>query len=276
MGVPTKCGAQNFTRCLYALFLIALAACSYDPESLIPKEEARFAKEFLQKLRERDYQFVRRHLRSDVEKTISRQELDELVSYFPDGPLLSTELIGSNVLVVVDESWRGNFTYEYEFKQGWVLASVVLVRADDGIEAIGIRVHRMEQSRKAAHAFTLRGKSLLHLLFLFLVVAVPLFILVTFVFCIRTPFRRRKWLWLLFILLGFGSLSLNWSTGELVVQPLKIQLLGAGVFSAGPHAPWFLSIGVPLGAMVFWFRRKRFVSENKHGQRQEVDEDPNC
>jgi len=33
--------------------------------------------------------------------------------------------------------------------------------------------------------------------------------------CIRTPIRRRKWLWIIVTILGIGKLGIDWSSGEL-------------------------------------------------------------
>jgi hypothetical protein len=65
----------------------------------------------------------------------------------------------------------------------------------------------------------------------------------------------RKWLWVLFILLGLGKLAVNWSTGEWQVMPLAVQVFSASIFSS-PYSPWILAVSFPLGAIVFLFRRR--------------------
>jgi hypothetical protein len=87
---------------------------------------------------------------------------------------------------------------------------------------------------------------------------VPVFIVVSTIVCIRTPIPRRKWLWIIFILVGFGQFELNWTTGDARLK-LGIQLLGAAATWLGPYAPMILSVSLPVGAAVFWMRRKKWL-----------------
>lgn len=84
-----------------------------------------------------------------------------------------------------------------------------------------------------------------------------MFILVTLVACIRTKMRRRKWRWILFVLVGGVSLSLNWTTGEIGFSPLSVRLLGASAMTTSAYSPWIVSISFPLGAAMFWLKRRK-------------------
>jgi hypothetical protein len=66
----------------------------------------------------------------------------------------------------------------------------------------------------------------------------------------------RKWLWILFIALGFLKLQLNETTGAWTIQPLYFLLLGAGFTKAAPATPLFLSVAFPLGAVLFLLKRR--------------------
>ena len=68
---------------------------------------------------------------------------------------------------------------------------------------------------------------------------------------------RLKFLWFLFIIVGVGKLTMNWTTGQLTTHPLAFQLLGASYFRPGLYGPWLFSASWPLGAVIFYFRRKR-------------------
>ncbi len=80
------------------------------------------------------------------------------------------------------------------------------------------------------------------------------------IICIRTPVAKRKWLWILFVLVGIGAIGVNWTTGQFSFRVATLNLLGAAAVSAGPHAPWFISVGFPLGAIMFWVKRRKFLS----------------
>ena len=103
---------------------------------------------------------------------------------------------------------------------------------ESGFEIIGLNVYQTEASQKQINAFKLSSKSVLHYLVLLAVLTVPLFIIVTLVFCIKTPILRRRWLWILFILLGIGSFSFNWTNGHYEFRILSVYLFGAAARAA--------------------------------------------
>jgi hypothetical protein len=97
-------------------------------------------------------------------------------------------------------------------------------------------------------------KWLLLNLVLALAIFLPLFSVYALILCIRTKMERRKWLWILFILCGVGKVAVNWTTGEWQVMPLAIQLFSASAVTAG-YGPWGVAVSLPLGAILFLFRR---------------------
>jgi hypothetical protein len=67
-----------------------------------------------------------------------------------------------------------------------------------------------------------------------------------------------EWLWMIFILIGIGRFPVNWTTGQWTFSPFYFLLFGAGSF-AQPYSAWLVSVAVPLGAILFLFRRKRLA-----------------
>src|SRR6185295_10348348 len=98
------------------------------------------------------------------------------------------------------------------------------------------------------------------LLFLAATIAVGAFTIGTAIFCWLSPIPRRKWLWRIFVLLAFGTLSLNWTTGEIRYQLVYLLLLGAG-FSKPFYGPALLNIGLPVGALLFWWQRRAWLKQ---------------
>ncbi|MCF7981573.1 MAG: hypothetical protein K9K86_06280, partial [Pseudomonadales bacterium] len=239
-------------------------------DNLIPKQESEFAKDYLHRLQARDFEHIKKYIDPSIEAQVTDEKLLEVAEYFPSGELLSTELIGSQVNVF-NGKWQGNFSFEYHFADGWALANVVLKKSDENLSVIGFNVYRTKASQKELNKFTLGGKTPLHYFVLVSAVLAPLFILVTTYFCIRTPIPKRKWLWVIFVLVGIGSISINWSTGQFGIQPLSIKLFSASAVAAGPFAPWIISASVPLGAIMFWFRRKGFIAAS--GANNQVNKD---
>lgn len=241
--------------------LSAIGACSYDDmaEKFIPKEESEFAKAYIEKLRAGDFEYVKSLMSQEVMLKVNDDLLSEMAGDFRDGEPKSIKIIGSQVNVFNDQ-WQGNFTFEYEFESGWNLANAALRKVGDGYEVIGLHVYQTDASLKEINAFTLSGKTFLHYIVLIAAIVIPVFVLVTVYFCVKTPMPRRKWLWVLFILFGVGAIQVNWTSGQFAFQLLSIRLFGASAVAAGPYAPWIISASVPLGAILFWFKRKKLLS----------------
>lgn len=260
-GFLFKEGVMKYLHlCVLLVVVLVLTACSYEDiaNKFIPQEESSFAKEYLQKIIDKDFSYVRSHLSAELLDQVSDEKLNEIANYFPGGELLSTEIIGSQTHTF-NNTWQGNFSYEYHFEEGWALANVVLKRENDSMNVIGFNVYQAEASQKELNAFTLSNKSLLHYATLMGTVAIPIFIIVTLIFCIRTPINKKKWLWILFVIVGFGSFSLNWTTGQYGIRPLSVNLLGAAAGATSPYSPWILTVTVPLGAIVFWIKRRKLT-----------------
>lgn len=241
--------------------LLNLSSCSYEDMAakFIPEEESGWAEDYILKLRDRDFEYVKSKLSEELRPKVTDDLLLNMVSHFRSGELISTDIIGSQVHVF-NGVWQGNFTFEIQSSDGWNLANAAFKKVNGEPEVIGLNVYRTEASQKEINAFTFSEKSVIHFVVLALAILIPIFILVTTVVCIRTPIKKRKWLWVIFILLGVSAIQLNWTTGQFGVQLISIHLFGSAATSAGPYAPWFISASIPLGAIIFWFRRKRFIT----------------
>jgi hypothetical protein len=134
--------------------------------------------------------------------------------------------------------------------------SIVIDDRPDRKSIVGFHVQMIPKSIKELNDFSLVNIDLSRQAFLILWILVPLFSIYVAVLCLRTKVRL-KFLWFLFIIIGVGKLTLNWSTGNLTTYPLAVQLLGASYFRPGLYGPWLFSVSWPLGAMIFYFRRKK-------------------
>ena len=252
---------------LLALLAAFSTKADLSDSPLVPQEEMNFAKDYLSQVRGRNFNYVLSYIDSGQ---ISEEKLEEVAAYFPSGQLLSTELVGSQVSTF-NSIWQGNFSFEYEFESGWALANVVLRRVDDKTTVIGFNVYRTEASQKELNKFILSDKTVLHYFILVLACIVTVFILITLIYCIKTPIQKRKWLWVLFVLGGIGTISINWTTGLYEFNILQYQLFGAAAIAAGEYAPWVITAGFPLGAIVFWFKRNSFIEQDKANKSSQQD-----
>jgi len=67
---------------------------------------------------------------------------------------------------------------------------------------------------------------------------------------------RRKWAWVLFVLFGVGTMTVDWTSATWGFNPVSFVLFSGGA-SAGFYGPWTISIALPLGALVYLWRRRR-------------------
>jgi len=246
--------------------LILLAGCNPNTylsnmmERMAPDDDEAFAKQYFSALRARDFDTAKRILDPQFVKPGLEANLTKVAKFLDQGDPLSVELIGCNVFFT-PEKRRSSLTYQYHFTNSWLLAAITIDTAGNNKRVFAVNVYPLPKSLGELNAFTIKGKGIQHYIMLLLAIAIPIFILVVLIDCIRTKMWKRKWLWVIFILFGFGKLSLNWTTGQFFFNLLsiQIQLFGAGCIKQGIYAPWFISISVPLGAIIFLIRRNKLA-----------------
>jgi hypothetical protein len=239
-------------------------------EKLIPKEEVEFSRKYLSLFQSRNFEEISKRLNPQLKSEKLQSQLEQVAQFFPPDPPQNIELVGSHTFKSGDK-WQANITFQYEFPSSWLIANINLERIGDGELIVnGVNVNPIHDSLENINKFTFKGKSPIHFIFLVLVGFLPLFVIFTFVVCIRTAMKKRKWLWAIFILLGFVKFSINWTSGAININPLSFQLLGAGFVSAGKFAPWIMTISIPLGALIFWIRREKMIQEQKTIERRPV------
>lgn len=96
-------------------------------------------------------------------------------------------------------------TIEYEFPGKWLLVTVMTSKEGNASTLVGFHVYRIPDSLENLNKFTLYGKgisqySILLLAVFFLIFAMPS--------SGQSP-KALKWLWVPFILTGFGRFAVN-------------------------------------------------------------------
>jgi hypothetical protein len=76
---------------------------------------------------------------------------------------------------------------------------------------------------------------------------------------VRSPLKRR-WLWVIVALIGFGKFGIEWGTGKVTQQWMAIQLFGAGIERHGLYGPWWIYLSMPGGAFLALDRRRRSLA----------------
>ncbi len=158
-------------------------------------------------------------------------------------------------------SWRyqnaesyHQLAYEVRLDDVYVVTHLVFAPQGDELALAGLHYRLFDHSLIDANAFTLDGKGGLHLLFLCGIVAMPLFVLGCMIACWRRR-PRRRWLWLLFIPISFPVFVLDWSSGQLSLQPTAFNLFGAAWRQEGLLESIRVQLALPAGALIYLIAR---------------------
>jgi hypothetical protein len=241
--------------------LLALSGCG-DPTSLIrkftPPEDEAIATNYIAKLRQNQFEPIQKDLDPSLKNVITQDTLVKMAAAIPAQDPISVKVIGAQQ-VRNPGLYRINLSFEYQFPSKWLLINVATQKRDGVSTIIGFHIYPLSDSLENLNKFTLAGKNLLQYATLAFAILIPVFTLYALVLCIRTKMEKRKWLWIIFITIGIGKFTVNWTTGQWNIAPLFFQFFGAGAF-APPYGAWLISISLPLGAILFLLRRKKSVA----------------
>lgn len=246
------------------LTLVAMVGCSQDAllDKFASKEDQAAAKQYAEYLRTGEFEKIEAVLDPKIQSPTLRQTLEQMAGLIPDDEPSSTKLVGAHTMQSPDGTTK-NLTFEYGFGDKWLLLNVATHQKADQLTIVGLNVYPQARSLEEQNRFTLVGKTPVQYLVLTLAVLFALLTLYAVIVCARTNMAARKWLWILFILLGVGKVAVNWTTGEWQVTPLAVQLFSASAF-APLFGPWQLAVSFPLGAIVFLFRRNALRVEEAY------------
>ncbi len=255
--------------CLTALLLIG---CSYDDvkESLIPKAESTFAEHYLAQWRGKNFDYVTSHMHPQLQSKVDNNVFEKIASYLAAGELVSTELMGSQVKTL-NKVWTGTFSFEYQFDNGWAVASVSMVKVDDKLLVKTVNFRQTPDSQKNINAFSKVDITALKVLTLFLTIIIPLFMIVTCIWVYKSPIENKV-RWYFLSLVGIGSFSINWTTGDFYTHLAAIKLLGFGITAGSEFAPFIVKFTLPVGAAAFWIRRKSLMNKAMSNRNETIVE----
>jgi hypothetical protein len=249
------------------LCLAGVASCSFlvgcnqatQIRKFTPPEDESIARSYVNLLMQGKYKQIENALDPNIVDANTPDTLAKMSAMFPAEPPKSMKIVGVNLFHGPEYS-ESNITLECEFPNKWLLANVDIRRKGSAVTIVGFHVDQMSDSLENVNRFTLRGKDALRYSILAMAILLPLFSLYVLVLCIRTQPVKRKWLWILFILVGVGELAVNWTTGEWHVTPLGLYIPCAHAF-ASPFGPWTVAVYFPLGAVLFLRERKKRLDQ---------------
>jgi hypothetical protein len=240
--------------------LLLLTGCSQSAllEKFASPEDQALAKNCVELLQQHRFDELEKAMDPSLQGPELHNALVKMATVVPAEKPASVTLIGAHRRISTDSS-GGDVTFEYGFHDKWVLVGVAFKRQGSHTTVTGFHVTPQSAAYEEQNKFTLAGKSPIQYAVLALVVILPLLTLYALVVCITTKFAGRKWPWVLFILFGVGKFAVNWTTGECDFSQVYIQLFSASA-SAVPPGPWILAVSFPLGAVLFFLRRKKLMA----------------
>jgi hypothetical protein len=241
---------------LLFLFAFLVTGCTQQEllSRIVSAEDQALATKYIDLLRARNFEEIEAALDARIRPPEIRDTLTQMAAAIPDGPPSSKKIVGAHV-TNDSQGTTTNITFEYGFSGQWVLANVATRRSEESVSIVGFNVYPIPDALEEQNKLTLAGKSPTHYTVLFLAIAFPVLSIYALIVSAMTKTSGRRWPWVLFILFGIGTFSLNWTTGEVFFAPLQFQLLSASAV-ADLYSPWIISVSVPLGAIVFLVRRK--------------------
>lgn len=146
----------------------------------------------------------------------------------------------------------------FELSSGgkFALAQFTIIRTGRAATITQLSFNRLPGPATSINSFTLLNKSVSEYLFLLLPLAAVVVTIAGIVRVWRSGRFRWRWLWTIGCLVGFGVLSINWTTGHTSFQPISFQLLSAGIMKVGLIGPWIISVSVPVIAIYILFARR--------------------
>ena len=254
-----------------ALFkcLVAIAICAFlggcDQATIMkkwtPPEAESLAKSYVDLLRQGKYDQIEHDLDPSVPESDIRDTFAKMGTLFPTENPESVKVVGAHIFHGQGYSTT-SITLEYQFPSKWLLVDVTTKKEGDATTVTGFHVSSTPDSLENLNRFTFVGKSATQYLILTLAVCSLLFSFYVLLVCIRTRDGKRKWLWMLFILVGVGKLGVNWTSGQWAFTLLAIQIPCATA-TAPLYGAWTVVVYLPLGAMLYLNHRWKMKVEGK-------------
>jgi hypothetical protein len=193
----------------------------------------------------------------------TRESIRQIMAHLPPGPPSHLRLYGWYVHTLEEDTTiteTAQLSFEATYETGtYYLFEMSFEGPQRALEMTGLQVTPLPAPLAVMNAFSFRGRSPRHFLFLVVMLASAATIVAALVRWKRTRRTlRHPWLWLIGILALPISPTLNWTTGQIVWSALKLQIgLCFSVGRAGEGGPWLLTCSLPIGAVFFLMRKRQ-------------------
>lgn len=211
-------------------------------------------------IQNKKYKDVKKLLSNDLGdyKTI-KQSLEPVKNMLPSQTLQNIIIVGVDYETSYTNTARIDkisTVSEIQFPYSEFIVEMLQYRMGDQVEVAGIRFYPkrdvVDTFKASMSAITAKGY--FAILMMLIILSTVIYALVL---CINTDIERRKWLWIIFIMIGFFSFEFNWNTQSFGFNLFNISLLSVGWFKASCFSPLVLNFGIPIGALIFLYKQYR-------------------
>ena len=229
-------------------FLIATACGGATPlDRFTPADADSRSREYLSQFTRAQIDSVTARVVPPLQTPEAATQLQKITDILRNERFDTIRVIGAQTNIV-NGVRHVNLTYELHSSFSWFLANVATLDSADTWFVEGVSARTITQPLEIGADFSLRGKSALHYFWLFVTVVCATASFGAAMFLATRREMPKRWRWVLASFLGVGAFQLNWETGTVGVQLVRLQLASASFLRAGPAAPWMLAFSIPLGA----------------------------
>lgn len=193
----------------------------------------------------------------------TQAEIDRIQALLPPGQPTSSRLTSFRVSTGTD----GNQLWgvrEYEYPDHVVRAETTLYRAtgNEPWKVVGFHVNVRSRTDLASRTLNFDAEPQGVQAVIAAAVIIPIFCLITFLVALFRPGLKARWVWLIAIALGVGTIYADTASDALSFLPVSVQLFGAGAtWSGSAFDGWVFSASTPFGAAAFWLFAPRAVKQ---------------
>jgi hypothetical protein len=238
---------------LLALCLPLLAACQ---KGVSPQQDADLRAVY-EKMRANDLAGIESQFDPQFKRPTLRQGLEFMQGMIPpDKP--TVRMLKGLSEPGPDGSTDYGAQYEYDYASTAVLAQIEIRQDKAGRKAI-TAVQLRQEPVGIAHAFdfSLTGRKYYQYIFLILMALAPGFGVWGLAALWRAPDIKWKFFWALAMMLGFMDLTMDWRSGDVVLNVAYIHPFWIYVRKFGPLSPWMLSTSLPVASIAFLLGYRR-------------------
>jgi hypothetical protein len=248
--------AKSSLRALLLILVMALplAACRFG--GVTPQQDADLRAVY-QKMRANDLAGIEAQFDPQFRTPALHQSLGFMQGMIPPQTPRARLLKG---VTETDPQGRLNYgaQYEFDYPSTAVLAQIEMRQDKAGHRSVvAVQLRQAPVGIADSYAFSLKGKKYYQYLFLVLVALAPGMGVWGLAALWRAPDIKWKVLWAAAMCLGFMDLTMDWTTGDVVLNIVDIHILWLKASRFGPLSPWMISTSLPLASIAFLLGYRR-------------------